>query len=83
MEVGESKTNAPIRSEQAVDGRVELRLPITIVAIVVAGVAAFEEQVGVSRRGAASPSWPSQPLPWLASLLRSAEFARGWKIGTP
>ena len=62
------------------DKHIGLRLAITMVAMVVAGVAAFEEQVGIKVSATVLGLLTIAALPWLASLLQSAELPGGWKL---
>jgi hypothetical protein len=62
------------------DQHLWLRIGVTGVAMLVAGIAAFEEQVGVKISPTVLGLLTIAALPWLASLLQSAELPGGWKL---
>lgn len=62
------------------DKHLGLRVSITAVALLVAGIAAFEDRIGVKMTTPVLGLLTIAALPWLASLLQSAELPGGWKL---
>jgi hypothetical protein len=62
------------------DRHLGLRIALTVVALGLATVAAFEDVIGIKVTPAVLGLLAIAALPWLASLLQSAELPGGWKL---
>jgi hypothetical protein len=62
------------------DRHLGLRVSMTVVALALAVIAAFEDAIGIKVTAAVLGLLTIAALPWLASLLQSAELPGGWKL---
>jgi hypothetical protein len=62
------------------DRQLGLRISITVVALLVAVIAALEDAIGIKVTATVLGLLTIAALPWLASLLQSAELPGGWKL---
>ena len=62
------------------DRHLGLRISITVVALGLAVLAAVEDRIGVKVTAPVLGLLTIAALPWLASLLQSAELPGGWKL---
>jgi hypothetical protein len=62
------------------DRHLGLRISLTVVALALAVIAAFGDRIGVKVTAPVLGLLTIAALPWLASLLQSAELPGGWKL---
>jgi hypothetical protein len=62
------------------DRHLGLRISLTVAALALAVIAALEEVIGIKVSAAVLGLVTIAALPWLASLLQSAELPGGWKL---
>ena len=62
------------------DRHLGLRISLSIFALALAAVGAFEDVIGVKMTATVLGLLAIAALPWLASLLQSAELPGGWKL---
>jgi hypothetical protein len=72
--------HAEAGADIVVDRQLGLRIAISVVAVLAAGIAAFEDAIGITVSAAVLGLLTLAALPWLASLLQSAELPGGWKL---